>query len=187
VQRSRSRGSWPHDAAPGRARPANPDPDPNLAGVRSCLPRTPPQCPVSFFRTATTKSKWENLSPTKPIVRFSPNPQQTRHESLIRLEGISGTMLRLCWTLWPTNRSTRAPPRTLFPIAAPVTKPSHRRRANSKLAARNQALKEVVRAAPLLQVLILELERQQRTPPPSLKTAQAASTLSAFFRPSPPL
>jgi hypothetical protein len=99
VKRSQSRGSQPHDAAPGRARSANPDPDPNLVGVRSCLPRTPPQCPVSFLRTATTKSKREKLSPTKPIVGFSPNPQQTRHESSIRLEGISGTMLRLCWTL----------------------------------------------------------------------------------------
>jgi hypothetical protein len=112
-------------------------------------PRLRPQRPVSFLRTATTKSKREKLSPTKPIVGFSPNPQQTRHESSIRLEGISGTMLRPCWTLWPTNRSTRAPPRTLFPIAAPVTKPSHRRRANSKLAAPSQAPKEVVRAAPL--------------------------------------
>jgi hypothetical protein len=112
VQRSQSRGSRPHNAAPSRARPANPDPDPNLARVRSCQPRTPPQGPVSFLRTATTKSKWEKLSPTKPIVRFSPNPQQTRHESLIRLEGISGTMLRPCWTLWPTNRST---PTNTFP------------------------------------------------------------------------
>jgi hypothetical protein len=108
VKRSQSRGSRPHDAAPGRAHPANPDP--NLAGVRSCLPRTPPQRPVSFPRTTTTKSKQENLSPTKPIVVFSPNPQQTRHESSIRLEGISGTMLRPCWTLWSTNRSTQAPP-----------------------------------------------------------------------------
>jgi hypothetical protein len=115
VKRSQSRGSWPHDAAPGRARSANPDPDPNLAGVRSCLPWTPPQCPVSFLRTATTKSKREKLSSKKPIVGFSPNPQQTRHESSIRLEGISGTMLRLCWTLWPTNRSTRAPPTNTFP------------------------------------------------------------------------
>jgi hypothetical protein len=117
VKRSQSRGSRPHDAAPGRARLANPDPDPNLAGVRSCLPRTPPQRPVSFPRTTTTKSKREKLSPMKPIMEFSPNPQQTRHKSSIRLEGISGTMLRPCWTLWPTNRSTRAPPQTLFPIA----------------------------------------------------------------------
>jgi hypothetical protein len=108
VKRSQSKGSRPHDAALGRAHLANPDP--TLAGVRSCLPRTPPQRPVSFLRMATTKSKWEKLSPTKPIVGFSPNPQQTRHESSIRLEGISGTMLRPCWTLWPTDRSTRAPP-----------------------------------------------------------------------------
>jgi hypothetical protein len=187
VKRSQSRGSRPHDAAPGHARPANPDPDPNLTGVHSCLPRTPPQRLVSFLRTATTKSKREKLSPTKPIVRFSPKPQQTRHESSIRLEGISGTMLRPCWTLWPTNRSTRAPPRTLFPIAAPITKPSHRRRANSKLAAPSQAPKEVVRAAPLPQELIPEPEQHQRTPPLPLKTARAASALSAFLRPSPPL
>jgi hypothetical protein len=115
VKRSQSRGSRPHDAAPGRARQANPDPDPNLASVRSCLPWTPPQRPVSFLRTATTKSKREKLSPMKPIVGFSPNPQQTHHESSIRLEGISGTMLRPCWTLWPTNRSTRAPPMNTFP------------------------------------------------------------------------
>jgi hypothetical protein len=108
VKRSQSRGSRPHDAAPGRARPANPDP--NLAGVRSCLPRTSPQRPISFLRMATTKSKREKLSPTKPIVGFSPNLQQMHHESSIRLEGISGMMLRPCWTLWPTNRSTRAPP-----------------------------------------------------------------------------
>ena len=185
MKRSQSRGSRPYDAAPGRARPANPDP--NLAGVRSCLPRTPPQCPVSFLRTATTKSKREKLSPTKPIMGFSPNSQQTRHESSIRLEGISGMMLHPCWTPWPTNRSTRAPPRTLFPIAAPVTKPSHRRRANSKLAAPSQASKEVVRAALLPQELIPEPECHQRTPPPSLKTARAASALPAFLRPSPPL
>jgi hypothetical protein len=175
VKRSQSRGSRPHDAAPGRARPANPNPDPNLTGVHSCLPRTPPQCPVSFLRTATTKSKREKLSPMKPIVGFSPNPQQTRHESSIQLEGISRMMPRPCWTLWPTNRSTRAPPRTLFPIATPVTKPSHQRRANSKL------------AAPLLQELIPEPERPQRTPPPPLKTARAASTLVAFLRLSQPL
>jgi hypothetical protein len=187
VKRSQSRGSQPHDAAPGRARPANPDPDPNLTGVRLCLPRTPPQRPVSFLRTATTKSKREKLSPTKPIVGFSPNLQQTRHESSIRLEGISGMMLRPCWTLWPTNRSTRAPPRTLFPIAALITKPSHRCRANSKLVVPSQAPKEVVRAAPLPQELILEPERHQTTPPPSLKTARAASALPAFLRPSPPL
>jgi hypothetical protein len=147
VKQSQSRGSQSHDAALGRARPANPVPDPNLAGVRSCLPQNPPQRSVSFLRTTTTKSKWENYPPTKPIVGFSTNPQQTRHESSIQLEGISGMMLRLCWTLWPTNRSTRAPPRTLFSIAAPITKPSHRRRANSKLAAPSQAPKEVVRAA----------------------------------------
>jgi hypothetical protein len=157
VKRSQSRGSRPHDAAPGHARPANPDP--NLAGVRSCLPRTPPQRLVSFLCTTTTKSKREKLTPMKPIVGFSPDPQQTHHESSIRLEGISGTMLHPCWTLWPTNRSTRAPPRTLLPIAAPVTKPSHRRRANSKLAAPRQAPKEVVRAAPLPQELIPEPER----------------------------
>jgi hypothetical protein len=155
--------------------------------VCSCLPRTPPQRPVSFLRTATTKSKREKLSPTKPLMGFSPNPQQTRHGSSIRLEGISGMMLHPCWTLWPTNRSTRAPPRTLFPIAAPVTKPSHRRRANSKLAMPSKAPKEVVRAAPLSQELIPEPERHQRTPPPSLKTARPASALPAFLRPYLPL
>jgi hypothetical protein len=101
VKRSQSRGSWPHDAAPGRARPANPDSDPNLTGVRSCLPRTPPHCPVSFLRMVTTKSKREKLSPMKPIMGFYPNMQQTRHKSSIQLEGISGTMLCPCWTLWP--------------------------------------------------------------------------------------
>jgi hypothetical protein len=185
VKRSQSRGNRSHHAAPGSARPANPDP--NLAGVHSCLPRTPPQCPVSFLRTATTKSKREKLSPMKPIVGFSPNPQQTRHESSIQLEGISRMMPRPCWTLWPTNTSTRAPPRTLFPITTPVNKPSHRRRANSKLATPSQAPKEVARAAPLLQELIPEPERPQRTPPLPLKTARAASTLAAFLRLSQPL
>jgi hypothetical protein len=127
------------------------------------------------------------IIPNETYHGISPNLQQTCHESSIQLEGISGTMLRPCWTLWPTNRSTRAPPRTLFPIAAPVTKPSHRRRANSKLAALSQAPKEVVRAAPLPQELIPEPERHQRTPPPPLKTARAASALPAFLRPSPPL
>jgi hypothetical protein len=118
VKRSQSRGSRPHEAAPGRARPA--DPDPNLAGVRSCLPWTVPQCPVSFLRTATTKSKREKLSPMKPIMGFSPNSQQTRHESLIQLEGISGMMLHLCWTPWPTNRSTRAPHEHFSPLPLPL-------------------------------------------------------------------
>jgi hypothetical protein len=56
----------------------------------------------------------EKLSPTKPITGFSPNPQQTRHESSIRLEEISRMMHRPCWTLWPTNRSPEHPPNT-FP------------------------------------------------------------------------
>jgi hypothetical protein len=129
----------------------------------------------------------EKLSPTKPIMGFSPNPQQTRHESLIRLEEISGTMHRPCWTLWPTNRSLEHLPPTLFPIATLVTKPSHRRRANSRLATPSQALKEVPRAAPLPQELIQQPERHQRTPPLPLKTARAASASLASPRPSPPL
>jgi hypothetical protein len=129
---------------------------------------------------------WEKLSPTKPITGFSPNPQQTRHESLIRLE-ISGMMHHLCWTLWPTNRSPEHLPPTLFPIAAPVTKPSHRRRANSKLAAPSQAPKEVPRAAPLPHEPIPQPERHQRMPPLPLKTARATSASPASPRPSPPL
>jgi hypothetical protein len=77
--------------------------------------------------------------------------------------------------------------RALFPIAAPVSKPSHWRRANPKLAAPSQAPKEVARAALQPQELIPELERRQRMPPPPLKIARAASTSPAFLRPSQPL
>jgi hypothetical protein len=52
------------------------------------------------------------------IVKSSTNPQLTRYESSIRLEEISGMLFRSCWTPWPTNRSTQAPPRSLFPTAA---------------------------------------------------------------------
>jgi hypothetical protein len=60
----------------------------------------------------------EDLSPTRLIVKSSINPQQTRYESLIWLEEISGTLFRSYWTPWPTNWSTQAPPRSLFPTAA---------------------------------------------------------------------
>jgi hypothetical protein len=48
-----SRGSQPHD------------PDPNIVGVRSCLPWTPPQCPVSFLRTAAAESSTGKIIPNK--------------------------------------------------------------------------------------------------------------------------
>jgi hypothetical protein len=75
---------------------------------RSCLPQTPPQRPTSFLRTATTESK-QRIYPQR-IVKSSTNSQRMHYESSIRLEEISGTLFRSCWTPWPTNRSTQAPP-----------------------------------------------------------------------------
>ncbi len=181
-----SRGNRPHDAAPGHARPTS-TPTPTSPVCARASPGLHPNARSPSSARQPRNRVREKLSPTKPITGFSPNPQQTRHESSIRLEEISGTMHRPCWTLWPTNRSPEHLPPTLFPIAAPVTKPSHRRRANSKLAAPSQAPKEVPRAAPLPQEPILQPERHQRMPPPSFKTARAASALPAFLRPSPPL
>jgi hypothetical protein len=70
----------------------------------------------------------EDLSPTRLIVKSSTNPQRTCYESSIRLEEISGTLFRSCWTPWPTNRSTQAPPRSLFPtaVAEPTSVPPPR-------------------------------------------------------------
>jgi hypothetical protein len=179
-----SRGSRPHDAAPGHARPTS---TPTSLVCARAYPGLHPNARSPSSARQPRNRVREKLSPTKPITGFSPNPQQTRRKSLIRLEEISGTMHRPCWTLCPTNRSPEHLPPTLFPIAAPVTKPSHRRRANSKLAAPSQAPKDVPRAAPLPQEPIPQPERHQRTPPLPLKTARAASASPASPRPSPPL
>jgi hypothetical protein len=96
VKRSQSRGSRPHDAAPDRARPANPDPDPNLAGVRSCLPRTPPQLLVSFLHTVTTKYKRENY------------PQRNLSWDFPQIRNKRVTNLRFGWRGSPGQCSARA-------------------------------------------------------------------------------
>jgi hypothetical protein len=70
-----SRGSRPHDAAPGRARPANPDPNPNLTNVRSCLPRIPP----SLFGTFPSRgSRRVQKNRSKKLIQS--NPQRTLKE-----------------------------------------------------------------------------------------------------------
>jgi hypothetical protein len=102
-----SRGSRPHDTAPGCARPTPTPTSPVCA--RACPGLHPNARSPSSARQKQNRVR-EKLSPTKPITGFSPNPQQTRHESSIRLEEISGTMHRPCWTLWPTNRSPEHPP-----------------------------------------------------------------------------
>jgi hypothetical protein len=55
-----SRGNRSHDVVP-----PDPDPDPNFASVRSCLPRTPPQRPVSFLRTTAMESSTGKIIPNK--------------------------------------------------------------------------------------------------------------------------
>ena len=104
-----SRGSRSHDTAPGHARPTSTPTPTSPVCARACPGLHPNARSPSSAQRPRNRVR-EKLSPTKPIVGFSPNPQQTRHESLIRLEEISGTMHRPCWTLWPTNRSTQAPP-----------------------------------------------------------------------------
>jgi hypothetical protein len=68
-----SRGSRPHDAAPGRARPANPDP--NLAGVRSCLHRILPSMSGPFSSRGSHRVQ-KNRS--KKLIQS--NPQRTLKE-----------------------------------------------------------------------------------------------------------
>jgi hypothetical protein len=68
-----SRGSRPHDAVPGRARPANPDP--NLAGVRLCLPRIPPSVSGPFPSRGGRRVQ-KNRS--KKLIQS--NPQRTLKE-----------------------------------------------------------------------------------------------------------
>jgi hypothetical protein len=109
-------------------------------------------------------------------------PQRNLSRDFPQIRNKHVTNLRFGWRRSPGRCTARdglfglqigAPstPQTLFPIAALVTKPSHRRRANSKLAAPSQAPKEVPRAAPLPQEPISQPERHRRTPPPLVKTA----------------
>jgi hypothetical protein len=135
---------------------------------RSCLPQTPPQHPTSFLRTATTKSK-RRIYPQR-IVKSSTNSQRTHYESSIRLEEISGTLFRSCWTPWPTNRSTQAPPRSLFPTAAEeptsVPPPHYSKASHAEPLLGGESLT----SSPLWE-LTPEPERRQRAPPPPLKIA----------------
>jgi hypothetical protein len=108
-----SRGSRPHDVAPGRASPT-PTPTPTSPVCTHACPGLHPNARSPSSARQPRNRVREKLSPTKPITGFSPNPQQTRHESSIRLQEICGTMHRPCWTLWPTNRSPEHPPNT-FP------------------------------------------------------------------------
>jgi hypothetical protein len=123
---------------PRRAHPAPPtaghrtDPVPAPGSPLSCAALVPAldSAPTPDFLPPhdNHRIQTEDLSPTRLIVKPSTNPQRTRYESSIRLEEISGTLFRSCWTPWPTNRSNQAPPRSLFPtiVAEPASVPPPR-------------------------------------------------------------
>jgi hypothetical protein len=112
---------------PRRAHPAplaaghrtDPVPTPGSPLSRAMLVPTPDSAPTPDFLPphGNHRIQTKDLSPMRLIVKSFTNPQRTRYESSIRLEEISGTLFRLCWTPWPTNRSTQAPPRSLFQTA----------------------------------------------------------------------
>jgi hypothetical protein len=96
VKRSQSRGSRPHDAAPGCSRPANPDPDLNLTGVRSCLPRTPPNA-----RFPSSAQQPQNLNGKN-------YPQRNLSWDFPQIRNKRVTNLRFGWRGSPGRCSARA-------------------------------------------------------------------------------
>jgi hypothetical protein len=109
-----------HPAPPAAGHRTDPVPAPGSPLSRATLVPTPDSAPTPDFLPphVNHRIQTKDLSPTRLIVKSSTNPQRTCYESLIRLEEISGMLFRSCWTPWPTNRSTQAPPRSHFPTAA---------------------------------------------------------------------
>jgi hypothetical protein len=116
-----------HRTPPAVGHRTDPVPAPGSPLSRATLVPAPDSAPTPNFLPlhGNNRIQTEDLSPTKLIVKSSTNPQRTRYESSIRLEEISKTLFRSCWTPWPTNRSTQAPPRSLFPTttAEPTSVP----------------------------------------------------------------
>jgi hypothetical protein len=108
-----------HPAPPAAVHQTNPMPMPGSPLSHAVLVPAPDSAPTPDFLPlhGNHRIQTEDLSPTRLIVKSSTNPQRTRYESSIWLEEMSETLFHLCWTPWPTNRSTQAPPRSLFPTA----------------------------------------------------------------------
>jgi hypothetical protein len=109
-----------HPAPPAAGHRTDPVPAPGSPLSRAALMPALDSAPTPDFPPphGNHRIQTEDLSPTKLILKSSTNPQRTRYESSIWLEEISGTLFCSCWTPWPTNWSTQAAPRSLFPTAA---------------------------------------------------------------------
>jgi hypothetical protein len=109
-----------HPAPPAAGHRTNLVPAPESPLSHATLVPAPDSAPTPDFLPphGNHRIQTEDLSPTRLIVKSSTNPQRTHYESSIRLEEISGTLFRSCWTPWPTNRSTQVPPQSLFPTVA---------------------------------------------------------------------
>jgi hypothetical protein len=109
-----------HPAPPAAGHRTDPVPVPGSPLSHAVLVLAPDSVPTPDFLPphGNHRIQTEDLSPMRLIVKSSTNLQRTHYKSSIRLEEISGTLFHSCWTTWPTNKSTQAPPRSLFPTAA---------------------------------------------------------------------
>jgi hypothetical protein len=170
-----------HPAPPAAVHRTDPVPAPGSPLSRAVLVPAPDYAPTPDFLPphGNHRIQTEDLSPTRLIVKSSTNPQQTR------LEEISEMLFHSCWTPWPTDRSTQAPPRSLFPTAAaePTSVPPPR-------------YSKASRTVPLLGgespdiISTAGADSRVGAPPedapPPLKIARATSASLAFLRPSQP-
>jgi hypothetical protein len=176
-----------HPAPPAAGHRTDPVPMPGSPLSRVALVPAPDSAPTPDFLPphGNHRIQTEDLSPTRLIVKSSTNPQRTRYESSIRLEEISRTLFRSCWTPWPTNRSTQAPPRSLFPTAAaePTSvPPPHYSKASRTMPLLGRESPDIISTA--------GADPRVGAPPEDaplpLKIARAASASLAFLRPSQP-
>jgi hypothetical protein len=184
---TRTRPRRAHPTPPAAGHRTDPVPMPGSPLSRAALMPAPDSAPTPDFLPphGNHRIQMEDLSPTRLIVKSSTNLQRTCYESLIRLEEISGTLFRSCWIPWPTNRSTQAPPRSLFPTAAaePTSVPPPRyfkaSRIEPLLGGESPDIISTAGADPRAGAPLEDA-------PLPLKIARAASASPTFLRPSQP-